>query len=1538
MAASHERGNRPIRHSTRLQLTIVACLLVGGCEDPAPPPIPTTVTITPGTVALEALGQSVQLVATVHDEHGRVMADAAVVWSSSVPAAVSVTSGGLATADANGQATITARAGSAEGSAQISVDQLPVEVGVSPAAPVLPALGDTVRLTGRALDANGYVIEDPPAFVWGSGDQAVAPVDTTGLVTAAANGETQITATTGGAVGTATVTVTQVADSVVVSPPTDTILPGDTLVLVARAFDANGHVVPDAVFEWASGDPAVARVSETGLARGIARGTTTIMAMNGTAQGFAELVVLAHPDRDLLVALYEATDGANWQRNGLWLSGEPVGNWAGVNTDEYGRVVWLYLEYNDLSGPIPPELGNLASLETLDLGSNYLSGPIPPELGNLGSLRWLVVGNNDLSGPIPSELGNLDNLTGLGLSTNNLSGAIPPELGNLASLETLYLSSNELSGPIPSELGSLASLTSLYLQGNELSGPIPSELGNIFSLTRLGLWKNNLSGPIPPELGNLVSLETLYLSSNELSGPIPPELGNLVSLETLHLSSNELSGPIPPELRQIASLSWLNLEQTKVCVPGTRDFVAWLGERTVQPLNFCNAADIQALQSLYEAAGGSNWALQTDWHGLGHTVDPTDHVLGDWFGVHADSLGRVAALDLANNGLVGKLPTVLGELAHLTSLRVGGNGLSGRLPLSLTRLPLREFRYSGTDLCLPVGRSFQAWLDSIPVREGTDEDCEALTDREILELLYEATSGPASSGPGGWTRSDNWLTDAPLGEWHGVRTDSDGRVTRLVVNNNNLSGPIPAELGSLSSLKGLSLQRNDLSGPIPPELGSLSSLKVLSLNDNNLSGPIPPELGNLDSVTSLSLSDNDLLGQIPPELGNLGSLRWLSLRNNDLSGSIPPELGNLASLTWLGLVNNDLSGPIPSELGNLDNLTALGLVNNDLSGPIPSELGNLDNLTALWLSTNDLSGATPSELGNLDNLTTMHLDNNALSGPISPEFGRLLRLVVLRISGNPELAGALPIELAAMTQLRALVAHGTRLCVQANVPEVRSWIRGMDTDPIDSCTPAALYLTQAVQTRHDTRTVPLIAGERALLRVFLVAARQTAQPIPNVRARFYLGDREVEVIEIPGKAAAIPTEVDEGLPWKSVNAEVPAGVVQPGLEVVIEVDSVDASLGVPRRIPASGRLGIPVRVMPVLDLTLVPFLWSEDPDSAIISLIEDMADDPEGHELLDGTRSLLPVGELEASAHEAVTIGSNSGYQVLHATSAIRAAEGGTGHYMGMMSWFSDVGGVAWRPGRTSASVPISSVIAHELGHNMSLGHAPCGAQQFLDPYFPDPRGRIGSWGYDFRTGRLVRPNRPDVMSYCRPEWISGYHFNKALRHRLEDEGGESAANAAAVPSLLLWGGADSDGRPHLEPGFVVDAPPALPQGGGDHVLRGASASGTELFSLWFDMPELADAEGRSSFAFVLPTEPGWGGELAEIMLSGPGGTAVLDSRTHRPSALVRNAATGQVRAILLDLPQDVRSHQDASALLGIGPAFNVRFSQGVPGAAAWLR
>ena len=141
------------------------------------------------------------------------------------------------------------------------------------------------------------------------------------------------------------------------------------------------------------------------------------------------------------------------------------------------------------------------------------------------------------------------------------------------------------------------------------------------------------------------------------------------------------------------------------------------------------------------------------------------------------------------------------------------------------------------------------------------------TDREALVTLYNATDGE------NWNRSRNWLSDAPLGEWYGVFTDDDGRVTVLWLHVNALSGEIPAELGSLSQLERLLLADNELSGEIPAELGSLSNLEVLNLTSNALSGGIPAELGSLSNlrVSGPQLS-NGLSGEIPPELGSLSNL------------------------------------------------------------------------------------------------------------------------------------------------------------------------------------------------------------------------------------------------------------------------------------------------------------------------------------------------------------------------------------------------------------------------------------------------------------------------------------------------------------------------------------------------------------------------------------------------------------------------------------------------------------------------------------------
>ena len=213
-----------------------------------------------------------------------------------------------------------------------------------------------------------------------------------------------------------------------------------------------------------------------------------------------------------------------------------------------------------------------------------------------------------------------------------------------------------------------------------------------------------------------------------------------------------------------------------------------------------------------------------------------------------------------------------------------------------------------------------------------------------------------------------------------------------------------------------------------------------------------------------------------------------------------------------------------------------------------------------------------------------------------------------------------------------------------------------------------------------------------------------------------------------------------------------------------------------------------------------------------------MAADPEGHELFERTHLLLPVAELDVTAHPAVASPTNNGFEILRLTEMIRVAEGGRGHYLGLMAGPtapSNLLGVANDIGNWSSfSVLDSETIAHEFGHNRNLYHAPCGGAGGPDRYYPYENGNIGAWGYDFRTGELVQPDQPDFMSYCLPTWTSDYQFTNALRYRLETEtnsivvvAAETRA-AASSRSLLVWGGLDGQGAPYLKPAFFIDAPP----------------------------------------------------------------------------------------------------------------------------------
>ena len=1169
---------------------------------------------------------------------------------------------------------------------------------------------------------------------------------------------------------------------------------------------------------------------------------------------------------------------------------EPAGSVANAVATVAGDRAVLAVLYEATNGPDWDDVDNWLT----DAPLNAWHGV---ETDTRGRVQSLILVDNNLSGEIPPELGGLANLETLWLTNNNLSGGIPPELGKLVSLYSLTIQINNLTGDIPPELGNLHNLETLAI---ETFGEIPPDLGNLINLEQLYL--NGLVGHVPPELSNLINLEQLYLQENNFSGGIPSELGKLSNLWWLIMTNSNLSGEIPHELVSLANLRRLSWHgNAGLCAPGTPSFINFVeGLERGHAGPFCHESEGAVLRSLYHATGGSEWKSSSGW------LQPGP--LADWYGIETDSMsGRVIGIDLTGNGLSGALAGYLASLPALRELRLGGNGrLGGRLTSGMTALPLRVLSYEDTDVCIPADPALRAWLRSIDSHSGTGIECPPLSDRDILETLFYSTGG------GDWNQSENWLTDAPLSAWYGVVTDASGRVLSLDLYGNNLTGEIPLELGGLANLEYLNLGWGKLTGEIPSELGGLVNLRYLNLSQHNLSGQIPPELGKLANLEQLTLFVNHLNGEIPSELGGLANLRYLILAQNNLNGEIPSELSGLASLRTLYLHVNNLSGEIPSRLGGLANLEGLRLDDNNLSGEIPSGLGNLTNLEELRLEGNNLTGEIPSELEGLTNLESLGL-------------------------GGGDLIGTLPIT--NWPKLNDLRVAGTGLCVSddfATQLRMRSfwnkYIRICDTQKGTDMASATAYVVQTVQSSDFP--VPLVAGRPGLLRVLVTAPDAGGARIPSGVATFHQRDGSKHSIRLSpgygtGTIPAQTKEAERSLAL-SANARVPGEVLRKGVEMVVVLDpesALDPALGVPRRIPRAGRTTLDVYEMPLFDVTVVPFLWETEPDSSILDVTRDLSP---GDPLFEETRNWLPVGRMTITVHEPVWVSTKEWH--LSETNAIRTMEGGTGYYMGTMGGVG--GGIAFAPGRVMFSTLDGGVVAHEFGHNMHLFHAPCGGARNPDPAYPHAKGRSGAWGWDHRSGNLVRPSARDVMGYCNWGGISDYHFANALRWRLQDETGIGAA--PSTHALLLWGGTDADGHLFLNPAFVVEAPPTPLDGTGAWQVAGESEDGRVLFTRRFEMAEIADGEGQQSFALALPTEAGWADALSRIVLTGPDGEVAMDAQSGPTAALLRDPATGRVRGILRDWP-DPATQADAATSLP-EPGMEVQVSRGLPAPDAWRR
>ena len=1199
-------------------------------------------------------------------------------------------------------------------------------------------------------------------------------------------------------------------------------------------------------------------------------------------------------------------------------------------------------------------------------------------------LKTLSFLGNKLNGPIPPELGKLSNLSTLWLAANNLSGTIPVELGRLTKMDQIsFVANSGLYGTLPLTLINLTSLTVLYLNGTEICIPPTPEMQAWFNNIRIRDvtpncadvdiealtalydlmggpdWKNNenwlsdapLNDWYGVTTGGIGRVRVLSLPDNNLRGALPPEIVDLHNLTILELSGNEgLTGQLPLGIT-VLNLDSLNLDGTGLCANEDAAIQDWLNSIPNRSVADCVALkldELVALVGLYTSTGGQDWTKNENWL--------SQAPLATWYGVTVDADGRVAELDLSNNNLNGSLPSSLSKLKDLKKMNLEANdGLVGPMPESLTELAIESLYLDGTGLCAPSSSRYRTWLSEISVITGLEVCTVEYPDWEALVTFYTETNGS------NWVNNTNWLSAEPLGDWFGVTTDASGRVTALKLRHNNLLGTLPAELGQLASLETLFLPDNELSGPIPPELGNLNNLRVLdlafcwisgsippelgqlseleildlTLNGTSLAGTLPPELGRLTELIILGLGGNGLTGPIPPSVGRLTKLRHLHLWGNEFTGSIPGEIGQLAELRTIDLSHTSISGTLPAELGQLTNLERFLLYNNELAGAIPVQIGLMSSLTELNLSSNELTGMIPGELSRMTSLVSLDLSNNRLSGSVPPVLGNTPALKELALAGNTELVGPLPIELTQLN-LETLMLGDTGLCAPRDA-EFQNWLRFVQNSRVAPCVvplEATAYLTQVSQSLDHP--VPLVAGEDALLRVFLKAGEDMEIPMPPVRASFYQGGHVVFVGDAPGEATSIPGAFDEGVLAATANVRVPGAIVTAGMEVVIEIDpdrTLDPELGIVRRIPEQGRVAADVRELPTFDLTMVPYLWIDGPDHSILSEIEGLT--PES-DLMRPTRDLLPVNDFQLTAHAPVwtsvdPVSDNVGV-LGPELEAIYAVEGATGYYMGIFRLQGPLGGplgvAAGIPSYISLSILDPFVIAHELGHNLNLFHAPCGGAAGPDPHYPYDDGSIGVSGYDMINESLVSPQTWDLMSYCEPMWISDYSFTRALAHRMKL--GEVIPPAyAAAKGILLWGGLDDDGELTLEPAFAVDAPTKLPESDGPYTITGANDNGSVLFSLAFDISEYADAEG-GSFAFILPVRETWTGSLDRITLSGPAGISEIDGDGDHFMALMRDEATGEVRGILRDWP-DPSDTSVAGRRIAPEPGMEITVSGGIP-------